>query len=213
MTTALYDYDIAIAREEGEEPIIIAGVDEAGRGPLAGPVAAAAIILDLDSPIEGVNDSKKLSAARRDTLYDKIVSSGCPYGIGTASAEEIDSVNIQQATFLAMRRALEALDEYYDLLLVDGNRHITGLPRETQRVIIGGDAKSASVAAASILAKVTRDRIMDEYDKEYPQYDFAKHKGYGTKHHQAMIKKHGLSDIHRRSFCGKIMGQIGLFDG
>jgi len=207
----LYRYDIAIARENDEEPLIAAGVDEAGRGPLAGPVAAAAVILDLDNPIEGINDSKKLSAARREALYDKIVSSGCAYGVGLSTPREIDEINIQQATFLAMRRALEALDEYYDLLLVDGNRYIAGLPRGVQRVIVGGDAKSASIAAASILAKVTRDRIMEEYGEKYPQYDFAKHKGYGTKHHQAMLRKYGLSDIHRRSFCGNIIEKNDLF--
>jgi len=197
----LYRHDIAVARESSAS---VAGVDEAGRGPLAGPVAAAAVILDLDNPIDGVNDSKKLTAARRGELYDKIISSGCAYGVGISTPREIDDMNILQATFLAMRRALEALGGY-GLLLVDGNQYIAGIPRGVQRTIVGGDAKSASIAAASIIAKVTRDRIMEDCHNEYPQYNFAKHKGYGTKHHREMIAKHGLSPIHRTSFCGNIM--------
>ena len=211
---ALYGHDIAVAREGSAR---VAGIDEAGRGPLAGPVAAAAVILDLDNPIDGVDDSKKLTAARRDELYDAIVSSGCAYGVGLSTAREIDDMNILQATFLAMRRALAALCggkiplASRGLLLVDGNQYIAGVPRGIQKPIVGGDAKSASIAAASILAKVTRDRVMEDYHREYPQYGFAKHKGYGTKYHREMIAQYGLSPIHRRTFCGNVI-QTTLFE-
>jgi ribonuclease HII len=182
----------------------LAGIDEAGRGPLAGPVVAAVVIQDLrGSPIEGVNDSKKLTAARRDSLFDAIINKAEAFGVGVADREEIDAVNILQATFLAMRRALENVDGRYDLLLVDGNQYIAGVPRERQKTIVGGDARSASIAAASIVAKVTRDRMMDGYHERYPQYGFAKHKGYGTKYHIEMIERYGLCEIHRRTFCKK----------
>ncbi|MCL2219642.1 MAG: ribonuclease HII [Chitinispirillia bacterium] len=204
----LYRHDIEIARQGA---VRIAGVDEAGRGPLAGPVVAAAVVLRLDEPIGGVNDSKKLTAGRRDALYDKITAGAAAYGIGVSEAEEIDEINILQATFQAMRRALEQLGEY-GLLLVDGNQCIPGIPRESQRAIVSGDAKSASIAAASILAKVTRDRMMEEYHARYPQYAFAKHKGYGTKLHREMIIKNGLCRIHRKSFCDNILTHIDLFD-
>jgi len=197
----LYLYDIAAAQGRAG----IAGVDEAGRGPLAGPVVAAAVVLNLDDPIEGVNDSKKLTAKRRDSLYDEIKARARAHGVGISTHEEIDKINILQATFLAMRRALEALEGLYDLLLVDGNQYVAGLPRERQRTVTGGDAKSASIAAASIIAKVTRDRMMEKYHEEYPRYDFAKNKGYGTKHHTDMISTHGLCEIHRKSFCGKFV--------
>ena len=212
----LYQYDIDIAGKISTTARV-AGIDEAGRGPLAGPVAAAAVILDLDNPIDGINDSKKLTAQRRDKLYDAIVSSGCAYGVGISSPQEIDDMNILQATFLAMRRALDALGggkippASCGLLLVDGNQYIANIPRDIQKPITGGDAKSASIAAASILAKVTRDRIMEDYHKEYPQYGFAKHKGYGTKYHREMITKYGLSPIHRRTFCGNVI-QTTLFE-
>lgn len=202
----LYQYDIDLAARVGFCPARLSGVDEAGRGPLAGPVVAAAVILNLrDSPIDGVNDSKKLTAAKRDSLFDSITARAEAYGVGVADREEIDEVNIMQATFLAMRRALAGVDGRYDLLLVDGNQYIAGVPRERQKTIVGGDALSASIAAASIIAKVTRDRMMAGYHELYPQYDFAKHKGYGTKHHIEMIKRHGLCEIHRRSFCKKIL--------
>jgi ribonuclease HII len=180
----------------------IAGVDEAGRGPLAGPVVAAAAVLAPGVFIEGVNDSKKLSAKRRDALYGEIVSKAAAYGVGIAAPEEIDAVNILQATFLAMKRALEQIKGSYDLILVDGNQRIPGLPAEPQMAVTGGDAKSASIAAASIIAKVTRDRMMEECHEKYPRYGFDKHKGYGTERHREMIKQYGLCDIHRRSFCG-----------
>ena len=205
----LYRHDTALAGGT----VMIAGVDEAGRGPLAGPVVAAAVVLDLDAPIDGVNDSKKLTAARRDALYDRITAGAAAFGIGVAAPEEIDEVNILQATFLAMRRALEKIEGRYGLLLVDGNQYIPGLPRGCQKTIVSGDAKSASIAAASILAKVTRDRVMEECHSRYPQYDFAKHKGYGTKLHRAMIAEHGLCGIHRKTFCENIITQIDLFDG
>jgi ribonuclease HII len=188
----------------------VAGIDEAGRGSLAGPVAAAVVILDLSGGhIDGVNDSKKLTAAKRDKLFEAITASAMGIGVGMATCGEIDDINILQATFLAMRRALENMAARYDLLLVDGNQYIAGFSRERQKTIIGGDALSASIAAASIIAKVTRDRMMNEYDGRYPQYGFAKHKGYGTKLHIEAIGRHGLCDIHRRSFCGKFAGQAG----
>jgi len=199
----LYQYDIEQSARTGQARI--AGVDEAGRGPLAGPVVAAVVILDLyNRPIDGVNDSKKLTAAKRDKLFDIIIDTAEAYGVGVADPKEIDEINILQATFLAMRRALDGINGRYDLLLVDGNQYINGVPRERQKTIVGGDAKSASIAAASIIAKVTRDRMMDGYDKDYPRYDFAKHKGYGTKRHVEMIRKHGLCEIHRKTFCQKI---------
>lgn len=204
----LYGYDVSAS---GGGALIIAGADEAGRGPLAGPVAAAAVILNPDDPIDGVNDSKKLTAARRDALYGKIITGAKAYGVGIASPEEIDDINILQATFLAMRRALSEMGERYDLLLVDGNQYIPQIPRESQRTVVGGDAKSASIAAASILAKVTRDRLMEEYDAQYPQYGFGKHKGYGTKYHQEMISKHGLCAIHRKTFCENILIRTDFF--
>ncbi len=212
----LYQYDVKLSTESGGvDAIRLAGIDEAGRGPLAGPVVAAVVMLDLhDSPIDGVNDSKKLTVSKRERLFDAIINTAKTYGVGVADQEEIDEINILRATFLAMRRALEAIGGLYDVLLVDGNQYITGVPRERQRTIVGGDAKSASIAAASIIAKVTRDRMMDGYHERYPQYDFAKHKGYGTKRHVEMIRRYGLCDIHRRSFCGKIIAtQTSLFMG
>jgi len=201
----LYKYDIEQSTRLGQTgPARIAGVDEAGRGPLAGPVVAAVVILDLYNPIDGVNDSKKLTAAKRDKLFDLITGTAEAYGVGVADQREIDEINILQATFLAMRRAIEVVNGRYDLLLVDGNQYIAGVPREWQKTIVGGDALSASIAAASIVAKVTRDRMMDGYHERYPQYGFAKHKGYGTKRHVEQIERHGLCEIHRKSFCKKI---------
>ena len=209
----LYGYDMEEAARSGRRARI-AGIDEAGRGPLAGPVVAAVVILNPDRPIDGVNDSKKLTAAKRGKLFELITETAEAYGVGVANQDEIDEVNILQATFLAMRRSLEKVDGRYDLLLVDGNQYIAGVPRELQKTIVGGDALSASVAAASIVAKVTRDRMMDGYHERYPQYGFAKHKGYGTKRHMEMIERHGLCEIHRRSFCKKIAAaQTELFGG
>jgi ribonuclease HII len=206
----LYQHDMALTRQG---TVRIAGVDEAGRGPLAGPVVAAAVVVNFNTPIDGINDSKKLTANRRDVMYERIVTSAGAYGIGVSTHEEIDEINILQATFQAMKRALEKLEGRYDILLIDGNQYIPGLPRQSQKTIVSGDAKSASIAAASILAKVTRDRLMEEYHNQYPRYDFAKHKGYGTKHHRAMISRHGLCGIHRKTFCEKIITQTDLFDG
>lgn len=173
--TDWYCYENA-ARREGFRAVC--GIDEAGRGPLAGPVFAAAVILPENCTIEGINDSKKLSPKKREVLFDEIEAGAVAYGIGFATEEEIDRINILQATFLAMKRACDALKVRPDLALVDGNR-MPLLGVET-RTIIKGDALSASIAAASILAKVSRDRLLCEIDKIYPQYGFAKHKGYGT---------------------------------
>jgi ribonuclease HII len=182
---------------------VICGVDEAGRGPLAGPVYAAAVILPKGHIIEGVNDSKKLSEKKRDLLFDRIIDECVCYSIGTASEKEIDEINILQATFLAMRRAVYGLDIKPDIALIDGNRK-PGLDI-AERDIIKGDSKSSSIAAASILAKVSRDRYMLEMAEKYPQYQFEKHKGYGTKLHYEMIDKYGVSDIHRKSFLKKYL--------
>lgn len=179
----------------------ICGVDEAGRGPLAGPVYAAAVILPRGLVIEGLNDSKKLTEKRREALYDIITSQAIAYGIGSADEKEIDAVNILQATFLAMRRAIAALEVRPDLALIDGNRDTDfGVP---SRTIVRGDSLSANIAAASVLAKVTRDRVMLEYAKQYPQYGFEVHKGYGTKRHYAALREFGPCEIHRRSFLRK----------
>lgn len=176
----------------------VCGVDEAGRGPLSGPVVAAACILPLGCQIEGLNDSKKLSAKKRDMLFDEIKEKAIAYAIAEASPEEIDEINILNATMLAMKRAIDALPVKADFALIDGNV-ARGFDIPTQTVI-KGDATSASIAAASILAKVTRDRICLEDDKRYPEYLFAKHKGYSTALHMQILREIGPSPIHRRSF-------------
>ena len=182
---------------------IICGVDEAGRGPLAGPVYAAAVILPEGHVIEGVNDSKKISEKKRDMLYDKIVDECVCWSVGVASVSEIDEINILQATFLAMRRAVDGLKIKPDIALIDGNAR-PGLDID-EMAVVKGDAKSASIAAASILAKVSRDRYMLEMAKQYPQYQFEKHKGYGTKLHYEMLREYGISPIHRKTFLKKIL--------
>ena len=182
---------------------IICGVDEAGRGPLAGPVYAAAVVLEKGQTIEGVNDSKKLSEKKRELLFYKIINECKDYSIGTASEKEIDELNILQATFLAMKRAVDGLSVKPDCALVDGNQ-IPNLDCDVTTVV-KGDAKSESIAAASILAKVSRDRYMLEMAEKYPQYGFEKHKGYGTKLHYEMIEKYGICDIHRKSFLKKVL--------
>lgn len=184
---------------------LVCGVDEAGRGPLAGPVCAAAVILPPDLEIEGLNDSKKLTDKRRRALYDIITEQSLAYGIAFASEQEIDEINILQATFLAMRRAVEQLQLRPDLALVDGNREpdFGAIPVKT---IVRGDSLSANIAAASILAKVTRDRFMEEQDALYPQYGFALHKGYGTQAHYAALREYGTCPIHRRTFLKKFHG-------
>lgn len=181
---------------------LVAGVDEAGRGPLAGPVCAAAVILPPNLEIEGLNDSKKLSPKKRDALYDVIVKSAVSYGIAFASEKEIDELNILNATYLAMNRAIEKLSAVPDICIIDGNRS-EGISYNNI-CVVGGDGKSASVAAASILAKVTRDRLMEKLDGEYPEYCFGKHKGYGTKLHYEKIREFGPSPIHRMTFLKKM---------
>lgn len=184
----------------------VCGVDEAGRGPLAGPVCAAAVILPEGLEIEGLNDSKKLSEKRREALYDVIKEKAIAYSIAFASVEEIEEHNILQATFMAMTRAVEGLSVTADYVLIDGNK----IPPRLQvpaDYIIGGDAISASIAAASVLAKVTRDRLMVEMEDIYPGYDFKKHKGYGTKVHREALLELGPSPIHRISFLGKILNK------
>ena len=184
--------------------VTICGVDEAGRGPLAGPVCAAAVILPPNLEIPGLTDSKKLSDKRRRELYPVIIEQAVAYGIGLASHEEIDDINILQATFQAMERALEQLKVRPELALIDGNRQKDfGLPVET---VVKGDSLSASIAAASILAKVTRDDIMVAMAQEYPGYGFEIHKGYGTKAHYEALRAMGPSPIHRMTFLKKFYG-------
>lgn len=180
---------------------LLAGVDEAGRGPLAGPVYAAAVILPQNLIIDGLNDSKKLTAQKREILFDQIENAAISFGIAFASVEEIEQINILNAALLAMDRAIAQLNPTPELALIDGNT--TRNIRIPARAVVGGDAKCASIAAASILAKVTRDRFMDEMAKTYPQYGFEKHKGYGTKAHYAALEQYGPSPVHRPSFLKK----------
>lgn len=194
---SVYEKD---ARSKGYK--MIAGMDEAGRGPLAGPVAAACVILPEDCNIEGVNDSKKLSASQREKLYDVIYDKAISVGVGIVDQDVIDSINILNATKLAMKQAVSKLSIKPDLILIDAVS-LDDLDIE-QRSIIKGDALSISIAAASIIAKVTRDRIMNDYDTVYPEYGFAKHKGYGTEEHINAIKKYGICPIHRLSFTTKL---------
>ena len=196
--TDLYQYETTL-RSEGYS--LICGVDEAGRGPLAGPVCAAACVLPAGLVIEGLNDSKKLSEKRREALYYMITAKALAWAVCLVDETVIDEINILQATFRAMRGAVERLSVRPELCLVDGNRDPgLGLPTRT---VVKGDASCASVAAASILAKVTRDRLMAAYDAQYPGYGFAVHKGYGTKAHYEAVGRLGLCPIHRRSFFKK----------
>ena len=184
---------------------VICGVDEAGRGPLAGPVCAAAVILPPNVEISGLNDSKKLTDKRRRELFPMIKEQAIAYGIGLADHQEIDEINILQATYLAMERALAQLSVQPELALIDGNRAKDfGIPVQT---VVKGDSLSASIAAASILAKVTRDDLMLEAAKQYPAYQFEVHKGYGTKAHYAALTDHGPSPIHRMTFLKKFYGE------
>ena len=188
------------AMESGYQ--LICGVDEAGRGPLAGPVCAAAVILPVDCEIEGLNDSKKLSEKRREALFEMIIEKAISYGIGWSDQEEIDQVNILQATFLAMSRAVSQLSPAAEFALIDGNRMPSlNIPGEA---IVKGDGQCACIAAASILAKVSRDRLLIEMDRQYPEYGFAQHKGYGTKTHYAAFMRYGILPVHRRSFLKKM---------
>ena len=187
-----------------EDIKVICGVDEAGRGPLAGPVCAAAVILPKHLELPGLTDSKKLTDKKRRELFPLIQEQAIAYGIGFATEQEIDEINILQATFLAMQRALDQLAVKPDLALIDGNREKDfGLPVKT---VVKGDSLSANIAAASILAKVTRDNLMEEMAKEYPQYGFEIHKGYGTKAHYAALREFGACPIHRATFLMKFYG-------
>ncbi|MDA3861812.1 MAG: ribonuclease HII [Melioribacteraceae bacterium] len=182
---------------------VIAGVDEAGRGPLAGPVVAAVTIFDVNTIIPKINDSKKLSEKIREELYDEIISQAISYGIGIVHQKEIDEINILQATLKAMQLAVAELKTTPDLILIDGNKAFnSNIPTQT---IVKGDSKSFSIAAASILAKVTRDRIMVAESKKHPEYLWSKNKGYGTKEHIQAIKKHGATKLHRKSFLRNIL--------
>lgn len=196
----LFEYDSELRKSYP----ILCGVDEAGRGPLAGDVYAAAVILNDNVLIDYLNDSKKISESRREKLYDEIIQKADAYCIATATVEEIDKLNILQATMLAMKRAVGGLGIKPQFALIDGNR-LPELDCNAQ-YLIKGDAKSASIAAASVLAKVSRDRYMKDMAKKYPEYCFEQHKGYGTKLHCEMLKKHGASEIHRKTFLKKILG-------
>ncbi len=197
-----FEYEIN-AKNKGYSAVC--GVDEAGRGPLAGPVFAAAVILPENCIIEGLNDSKKLTEKKREALFDIIKEKAVSYCIASVDEKIIDEINILQATYLAMKKAVEGLDIPADYALIDGNRmppiEIDG------ETVIKGDAKSPSIAAASILAKVSRDRFMLELDEKYPQYKFSQHKGYGTKLHYEMLTEHGVSDCHRMSFLKSFFGE------
>lgn len=181
----------------------VAGVDEAGRGPLAGPVVAAAVIFSPYSYIPEVRDSKKISAKKREQLYELLIASAVSFGVGMVSPEEIDRINIRQATFKAMRQAIGRLRIQPQYILIDGYE----LPEKIypQEALIGGDDRCFTIAAASIIAKVTRDRLMVEYHTQYPKYGFDRHKGYGTAFHREMIRKYGVCPIHRRTFLKKIL--------
>lgn len=190
-----YEYENML-KEQGFS--IVCGVDEAGRGPLAGPVFAAAVILPENLGDLGINDSKKLSEKKRDALFDIIKEKALAYSVASASEQEIDKINILNATFLAMKRAVDGLSIKPEIALIDGNRKPnTGIEEMT---LVKGDSKSISIAAASILAKVSRDRYLLELDEKYPEYQFKKHKGYPTALHYEMIKKYGISPVHRLSF-------------
>lgn len=192
-----FAFDSGFRRDYG----VVCGIDEAGRGPLAGSVYAAAVILGEGTFIDGLDDSKKLSEKKRESLFDEIICKAESYCVAAASAQEIDELNILGATFLAMRRAVEGLSVEPRFALVDGNR-LPEIPCSAQAVV-KGDSRSASIAAASILAKVARDRYMKELDERYPEYQFAKHKGYGTKLHYELLAQYGMCPEHRRSFFKK----------
>lgn len=197
-TKELYAFDA----EKRNDYSILCGVDEAGRGPLAGDVYAAAVIIDPMNPIEGINDSKKLTEKKRELLFEEICSKAVSYSIATATVEEIEEINILNAAMLAMKRAVEGLSVVPSYVLVDGNKMPDiSIMAET---VVKGDENSASIAAASILAKVARDKKLIELDKIYPEYGFSKHKGYGTKAHYEALMKYGPSPVHRMSFLKKL---------
>ena len=194
----LYEYDNAI---RSDFPVL-RGADEAGRGPLCGPVCCAAVVLPADFVCDDINDSKKISEKKRDKLFDIIIENALAYSIEMVSAEEIDQINILNASLTGMKRAVLNLDITPDMVLVDGNKTPKEMPCET-RAVVKGDATSMSIAAASILAKVSRDRYMAQLDKEYPQYQLLKHKGYPTKQHYELIAQHGIQSFYRKSFFTK----------
>ncbi len=194
----LFEYDREVIAKFGA----VCGVDEAGRGPLAGDVYAAAVVFDENVIIEGINDSKKLSEKKREQLFDEIILKAKGYCIATASIAEIEEINILNAAMLAMKRAVEGLQIIPDIVLVDGNKTPDLNIRSV--AVVKGDAISQCIAAASILAKVARDRYMKKLDEQYPQYRFSKHKGYGTKLHYEMLEKYGISEVHRESFLKKL---------
>ncbi|NLZ45737.1 MAG: ribonuclease HII [Clostridiales bacterium] len=201
--TDLFEFDNAIR----EKYIYFCGVDEAGRGPLAGDVYAAAVVFDKNVIIEGINDSKKISEKKREILFDEIISKASDYSIATSSIAEIEEINILNAAMLAMKRAIEGLKKVPEIALIDGNK--SPLVSCETMTIIKGDANSQSIAAASILAKVARDRYMRQIDVEFPEYHFSKHKGYGTKLHYQMIEEHGICEYHRPSFLKKVLNKNG----
>lgn len=198
---SLYEFEKTKYSELGVE--YVCGVDEAGRGPLAGPVFAAAVILPKDYEIEGLNDSKKLSKKKREKLYDEIIEHAVAYSIQSVDPKMIDEINILEATMLAMKNSVESLSTKPECVFIDGNRVPKNLQTPSE-FVIKGDATSASIAAASILAKVSRDRFMLKMDEKYPEYCFAKHKGYGTKLHYEKIREFGPSEIHRMTFLKKM---------
>ncbi len=191
------------ARKSGYKSVC--GVDEAGRGPLAGPVCAAAVILPENCEIEGLNDSKKLSEKKRELLYGVIMEKAIAYSVAFADVSEIEEYNILGATFIAMNRAINSLSVSADYALIDGNRMPTEM-KISGETVVKGDSKSCSIAAASILAKVTRDRLLLEYDEKYPEYGFKNHKGYGTAAHYEAIRKYGITPVHRPSFLKNVLG-------
>lgn len=198
--SSLFIYDQNIRTQNGIQTLC--GLDEAGRGPLFGPVVAAAVILPSDIEFEGLNDSKKLTPKKRDRLFDQIIENAVDYAIGRAEAKEIDDINILNASLLAMRRAVNQLKTRPDLCLIDGNQ-LRYFESYSAKTVIKGDATSACIAAASILAKVTRDREMESYAKQYPGYGFEKNKGYPTRDHYEALDKYGPTDMHRKTFLIK----------
>lgn len=191
---------------QDNENYMIAGIDEAGRGPLAGPVVAASVVLPYDIVLDGINDSKQLSEKERNRLYDEIMEKAISVGVGIVDANVIDRINILQATFRAMKKAVFSMKQFPDILLVDGNQVIPGINEDVaQHSVIGGDFKSISIAAASVIAKVTRDRIMVEYDSFYPEFHWDSNKGYGSPNHQWALREFGPTEIHRMSFLKNIL--------
>lgn len=202
----LYLFDKIVSEEHGT----IIGTDEVGRGPLAGPVVSAAVILDLNSPIKGLDDSKKLTEKKREEIYPLILKQATSVKIALCNNREIDKLNILQASLLSMHKAIEKTTEKWEYVLVDGNKSIPYISQELQETVVKGDGKSASIAAASIVAKVVRDRIMIAFHKKWPQYNWQKNKGYPTQEHREGILTHGITPIHRISFCESFISQTEL---